>query len=53
MTSRRATPAEHRAVLRERGNKRDVAGLPEALRVRLLAHARRSGDSDKQGRAER
>lgn len=33
--------------------KRDVAGLPEPLRDRLLAHARRSGDSDKQGRAER
>ncbi|WP_371476643.1 hypothetical protein [Kitasatospora sp. NBC_00315] len=33
--------------------KRDVAGLPEALRARLLAHARRSGDPDKQGRAER
>ncbi|MGW2522329.1 hypothetical protein ACWC09_36045 [Streptomyces sp. NPDC001617] len=33
--------------------KRDVAELPEALRARLLAHARRSGDSDKQGRAER
>jgi len=32
---------------------RDVAGLPEPLRARLLAHARRSGDSDKQGRAER
>ncbi|MFI6360962.1 hypothetical protein ACIBJF_52775 [Streptomyces sp. NPDC050743] len=33
--------------------KQDVAGLPEPLRARLLAHARRSGDSDKQGRAER
>ncbi|MGV9316455.1 hypothetical protein ACWDR0_30360 [Streptomyces sp. NPDC003691] len=33
--------------------KRDVAGLPEPLRARLLAHARRSGDPDKQGRAER
>ncbi|MFE7531575.1 hypothetical protein ACFU7Y_38590 [Kitasatospora sp. NPDC057542] len=33
--------------------KRDVAGLPEPLRARLLAHARHSGDSDKQGRAER
>ncbi|KUJ42305.1 hypothetical protein ADL25_15425 [Streptomyces sp. NRRL F-5122] len=33
--------------------KRDVAGLPEALRARLLAHARSSGDSDKQARAER
>ncbi|MFJ9547522.1 hypothetical protein [Streptomyces erythrochromogenes] len=33
--------------------KRDVARLPEALRVRLLAHARRSGDSGKQARAER
>jgi hypothetical protein len=33
--------------------KRDVAALPEPLRARLLAHARRSGDSDKQGRAER
>ncbi|QNS02171.1 hypothetical protein [Streptomyces xanthii] len=33
--------------------KRDVAGLPEPLRARLLANARRSGDSDKQGRAER
>ncbi|MFJ8896916.1 hypothetical protein ACIRCZ_20205 [Leifsonia sp. NPDC102414] len=33
--------------------KRDVASLPEPLRARLLAHARRSGDSDKQGRAER
>ncbi|MFD7978715.1 hypothetical protein [Streptomyces sp. NPDC059071] len=33
--------------------KRDVAGLPEPLRARLLAHARRSGDSDKQARAER
>ncbi|MET8102963.1 hypothetical protein ABZV29_42185 [Streptomyces sp. NPDC005236] len=33
--------------------KRDLAGLPEPLRARLLAHARRSGDSDKQGRAER
>ncbi|WP_331756050.1 hypothetical protein OH791_38575 (plasmid) [Streptomyces anulatus] len=33
--------------------KRDVAGLPEPLRARLLAHARRSGDSDKQSRAER
>lgn len=32
--------------------KRDVAGLPEPLRARLLAHARRSGDSDKQSRAE-
>lgn len=32
--------------------KRDVAGLPEPLRARLLAHARRSGDSDKQARAE-
>ncbi|MFF3089513.1 hypothetical protein ACFVRB_31415 [Streptomyces nojiriensis] len=33
--------------------KRDVARLPEPLRARLLAHARRSGDSDKQARAER
>ncbi|WP_030317862.1 hypothetical protein [Streptomyces flavochromogenes] len=33
--------------------KRDVADLPEPLRARLLAHARRSGDSDKQRRAER
>ncbi|MEU8949325.1 hypothetical protein [Streptomyces sp. NPDC048489] len=33
--------------------KRDVAGLPEPLRDRLLAHARRSGDSDKHNRAER
>ncbi|MEU3500811.1 hypothetical protein ABZ726_08595 [Streptomyces hundungensis] len=33
--------------------KRDVARLPEPLRARLLAHARRSGDSGKQGRAER
>ncbi|MFF2777408.1 hypothetical protein ACFVU3_21155 [Streptomyces sp. NPDC058052] len=33
--------------------KRDVAGLPEALRERLLAHARRSPDADKQRRAER
>ncbi|MGW1008307.1 hypothetical protein [Streptomyces sp. NPDC002520] len=33
--------------------KQDVAGLPEPLRARLLAHACRSGDSDKQGRAER
>lgn len=33
--------------------KQDVAGLPEPLRARLLAHARRHGDSDKQGRAER
>ncbi|WP_406004666.1 hypothetical protein [Streptomyces sp. NBC_00987] len=33
--------------------KRDVVGIPEPLRARLLAHARRSGDSDKQGRAER
>ncbi|WP_405869964.1 hypothetical protein OHB11_00895 [Streptomyces zaomyceticus] len=33
--------------------KRDVARLPEPLRARLLAHARRSGDSDKQSRAER
>lgn len=33
--------------------KRDVAGLPDPLRARLLAHARRSGDSDKQARAER
>ncbi|MFJ2593494.1 hypothetical protein [Streptomyces erythrochromogenes] len=33
--------------------KRDVARLPEALRVRLSAHACRSGDFDKQGRAER
>ncbi|SEE21846.1 hypothetical protein SAMN05428939_7763 [Streptomyces sp. TLI_105] len=33
--------------------KRDVAGLPEPLRARLLAHARSSGDSDKQRRAER
>ncbi|MFH8729061.1 hypothetical protein [Streptomyces termitum] len=32
---------------------RDVARLPEPLRARLLAHARRSGDTDKQGRAER
>ncbi|MEV8626011.1 hypothetical protein [Streptomyces sp. NPDC051079] len=32
--------------------KRDVGALPEALRARLLAHARRSGDSDKHGRAE-
>ncbi|PBC70905.1 hypothetical protein BX265_5465 [Streptomyces sp. TLI_235] len=31
----------------------DVAALPEPLRARLLAHARRSGDSDKRGRAER
>ncbi|MFI8423766.1 hypothetical protein [Streptomyces sp. NPDC085479] len=33
--------------------KRDVARLPEPLRARLLAHACRSGDPDKQGRAER
>ncbi|MFB7374094.1 hypothetical protein ACFC0D_30060 [Streptomyces sp. NPDC056222] len=33
--------------------KRDVACLPEPLRARLLAHARRCGDSDKQARAER
>ncbi|MFF9819276.1 hypothetical protein [Streptomyces sp. NPDC014006] len=33
--------------------KRDVARLPEPLRARLLAHARRCGDSDKQVRAER
>ncbi|MFF0292272.1 hypothetical protein ACFYST_03180 [Kitasatospora sp. NPDC004614] len=33
--------------------KRDLARVPVALRARLLAHARRSGDSDKQGRAER
>ncbi|MEW2625897.1 hypothetical protein [Streptomyces sp. NPDC048106] len=33
--------------------KRDVTRLPEPLRVRLLAHARRFGDSDKQRRAER
>ncbi|MFB8085752.1 hypothetical protein [Streptomyces sp. NPDC055992] len=33
--------------------KRDVAGLPEPLRARLLALARRSGDTDKRGRAER
>ncbi|MFJ3882943.1 hypothetical protein ACIPW5_36520 [Streptomyces sp. NPDC090077] len=33
--------------------KRDVARLPEPLRVRLLAHARRCGDSDKHVRAER
>ncbi|MGW0868887.1 hypothetical protein ACWD3Z_00180 [Streptomyces sp. NPDC002740] len=33
--------------------KRDIARLPEPLRARLLAHARHSGDSDKQGRAER
>lgn len=33
--------------------KQDVAGLPEPLRERLLAHARRSEDSDKQSRAER
>ncbi|WP_420037728.1 hypothetical protein ACN2WE_40675 [Streptomyces sp. cg28] len=33
--------------------KRDVARLPEPLRARLLAHARRSADSDKHGRAER
>ncbi|MFF6787452.1 hypothetical protein ACFY9C_00025 [Streptomyces filamentosus] len=33
--------------------KRDVARLPDPLRARLLAHACRSGDSDKQGRAER
>ncbi|MFE5796242.1 hypothetical protein ACFQ8C_27195 [Streptomyces sp. NPDC056503] len=33
--------------------KRDIASLPEPLRARLLAHARRSGDPDKQGRAER
>ncbi|MFJ9764101.1 hypothetical protein ACIRUY_09815 [Streptomyces erythrochromogenes] len=33
--------------------KRDVASLPEGLRVRLLAHARHCGDSDKQARAER
>lgn len=33
--------------------KRDVARVPEPLRARLLAHAGRSGDSDKQGRAER
>ncbi|MFF9870478.1 hypothetical protein ACF1G0_34765 [Streptomyces sp. NPDC013953] len=33
--------------------KRDVARLPEPLRARLLAHACRSGDSDKQSRSER
>ncbi|MFI1815229.1 hypothetical protein ACH414_33330 [Streptomyces sp. NPDC020422] len=33
--------------------KQDIAGLPGPLRARLLAHARRSGDSDKQRRAER
>ncbi|MFE9404915.1 hypothetical protein ACFYNY_24725 [Streptomyces sp. NPDC006530] len=33
--------------------KRDVARLPEPLRARLLAHARRSGDPSHQGRAER
>ncbi|MET9045840.1 hypothetical protein ABZX34_23810 [Streptomyces sp. NPDC004362] len=33
--------------------KRDVAGLPEALRARLLVHARSSEDSDKKARAER
>ncbi|WP_329149398.1 hypothetical protein OG275_33085 [Streptomyces niveus] len=33
--------------------KQDAAGLPQPLRARLLAHARRSGDADKQGRAER
>ncbi|MFD4370667.1 hypothetical protein [Streptomyces sp. NPDC058486] len=33
--------------------KRDVARLTEPLRIRLLAHARRSEDSDKQNRAER
>ncbi|APE26695.1 hypothetical protein [Streptomyces venezuelae] len=33
--------------------KRDVARLPEPLRARLLAHARRCGDSDKQARADR
>lgn len=33
--------------------KLDVAGLPEPLRARLLAHALRSGDSDKRNRAER
>ncbi|MEW1549903.1 hypothetical protein [Streptomyces tsukubensis] len=32
--------------------KQDVAGLPEPLRARLLAHARRSADSGKQARAE-
>lgn len=32
---------------------RDVAALPEPLRERLLAHARRSEDADKRGRAER
>ncbi|GAA4840269.1 hypothetical protein [Kitasatospora terrestris] len=31
---------------------RDVAALPDGLRARLLAHARRSGDTDKQSRAE-
>ncbi|MFI0895006.1 hypothetical protein [Streptomyces sp. NPDC020983] len=33
--------------------KPDVAALPEPLRARLLAHARRSGDSGKRSRAER
>ncbi|MER7541228.1 hypothetical protein ABTX77_41810 [Streptomyces sp. NPDC097704] len=33
--------------------KQDIAAVPEPLRVRLLAHARSSGDSDKQRRAER
>ncbi|MFC5641533.1 hypothetical protein [Kitasatospora cinereorecta] len=32
--------------------KQDVAALPDSLRARLLAHARRSGDADKQSRAE-
>ncbi|MFD6245264.1 hypothetical protein [Streptomyces roseolus] len=32
---------------------RDLAGLPEPLRARLPAHARRSSDPDKRGRAER
>jgi hypothetical protein len=33
--------------------KQDIAAVPEPLRARLLAHARSSGDSDKQRRAER
>ncbi|MFE0422083.1 hypothetical protein [Streptomyces sp. NPDC058953] len=33
--------------------RQDVAGLPQPLRARLLAHAHRSGDPDKQNRADR
>lgn len=48
-----AGAVRHRVSWRTRPHqRREVAGLPEPLRARMLAHARRSGDSDKQGRAE-